>query len=418
MTPEMEVRRMRISIVSEHASPLATLGGTDAGGQNVHVAELSARLAGLGHQVTVYTRRDDPVSPERTRTPSGFDVVRVAAGPPRQLPKDELLPYMGEFSRHLAACWAAEPPDIAHAHFWMSGLATLLAAYGGGVPVVQTFHALGVVKRRHQGQRDCSPGERISVERVIGSRVDGVLATCSDEVFELARMGVPRRRVSIVPCGVDLDAFTPEGSVAPRGARHRLLAVGRLVRRKGFDLAIAALHDIPDAELVIVGGVPADRLAAEPEANWLLRQARRVGVADRVRLVGQVGHAEMPALLRSADVVVCSPWYEPFGIVPLEAMACGVPVVATAVGGLTDTVVDGVTGVHVPPLRPHALHRAVRALLADPIRRRALGASGRDRVCSRYSWDRVAAETLRVYYRVIAQRRRVVAGDRRTAGER
>lgn len=395
---------MRIAMVSEHASPLVALGDVDAGGQNVYVAELSAGLAGLGHQVTVYTRRDDPALPERIRTTAGFDVVHVPAGPSSPVAKDELVPYLADFHRYLAGAWAVDPPDLAHAHFWMSGLVSIRAARGIGVPVTQTFHALGVVKRRHQGAADTSPPFRIRVERMISRQADRVLATCSDEMFELSRLGVPHGRVSVVPCGVDVARFRPDGAAAARTRRHRLLAVGRLVPRKGFDLAITALTGLPDTELVILGGTDADRLADDPEARRLRRHAERTGVADRVRLVGRVARQDMPAWYRSADLVVCSPWYEPFGIVPLEAMACGVPVVATAVGGLTDTVVDGVTGAHVPPGRPDELRVTIRTLLNDPALRQTLGGAGRRRAGSRFSWQRVTTEVAAVYERVRARR--------------
>ncbi|EHR60239.1 glycosyltransferase [Saccharomonospora cyanea] len=392
---------MKISMVSEHASPLAALGEVDAGGQNVHVAELSAGLTRAGHEVTVYTRRDDEKQPDEVTMPGGYRVVHVPAGPPRYVPKDELLPHMGEFTRFLSSHWEADRPDVVHAHFWMSGLASLMAARPLDVPVVQTFHALGVVKRRHQGAHDTSPAERIGLERLIGRHASRVAATCSDEVFELVRMGLPRSRMSVVPCGVDLERFTPQGPAEPRDHRYRVVSVGRLVPRKGFDVAIAALRSLPEVELVIAGGPQEGRLAEDPEAQRLLRFASELGVADRVRLTGQIARADVPALLRSADVVVCTPWYEPFGIVPLEAMACGVPVVAAAVGGLTDSVVDGVTGVHVPPRRPDAVAAAVRKLLSDAALRDAYGIAGSDRARCRYSWDRIATDTFRVYERVV-----------------
>jgi glycosyltransferase involved in cell wall biosynthesis len=168
--------------------------------------------------------------------------------------------------------------------------------------------------------------------------------------------------------------------------------VGRLVPRKGFDIAITALAQLPDTELVIAGGRERGRLSQDPEAKRLRELAERLGVGDRVRWAGQVSREDMPALLRSADAVVCTPWYEPFGIVPLEAMACGVPVVAAAVGGLTDTVVDGVTGLLVRPQQPREL-----AL------RHAYGTAGHDRATARYSWDRVAADTLRAYRKLVPE---------------
>jgi glycosyltransferase involved in cell wall biosynthesis len=408
---------MKIAMVSEHASPLAALGGVDSGGQNVHVAELSAALARLGHSVTVYTRRDDPDLPDQAATPFGVGVEHVPAGPPRTLAKDALLTHMGEFGRWLADRWRGDRPDVVHAHFWMSGLAALAGGRDLDLPVVQTFHALGTVKRRHQGAEDTSPAARLRLEAAVARSVRATIATCTDELFELARMGVRRDRVTVVPCGVDTERFAPGGPVADRSGRPRLVSVGRLVPRKGFDTVISALRGLPGVELLIAGGPPAEGLPGHQEARRLRAHAEDVGVADRVRLLGAVDRARMPDLLRSADVVVCTPWYEPFGIVPLEAMACGIPVVASAVGGLTDTVVDGVTGLHVPPRRPDRLAVAVRTLLSDPVRRLGFGIAGADRARSRFTWERVAVDTARVYGRVLAEARTDI-GDLLAGGSR
>jgi len=387
---------VRIDMVSEHASPLAALGDVDAGGQNVHVAALASALARRGARVVVHTRRDDPALPATVEMAPGVSVRHVDAGPPAPLPKDELLPHMDEFARRLSADWSAEPPDVVHSHFWMSGRAALAAAGPLGIPVVHTFHALGVVKRRHQGARDTSPPERLEEERAVMRGAARIVATCSDEVFELLREGADRRRCSIVPCGVDTGRFRPTGPAEER-RRPRVVCVGRLVERKGVDDVVRALVDLPGVELVVAGGPDRRRLADDPEARRLDGLARELGVADRVDLRGGLPRHEIPPLMRSADAVVCAPWYEPFGIVPLEAMACGVPVVATAVGGMIDTVVDGETGVHVQPRRPEQLAGALAALIADPARRRALGANGVRRARERYTWDRVAAATHDVY---------------------
>jgi glycosyltransferase involved in cell wall biosynthesis len=393
---------MKIAMVSEHASPLAVLGGADAGGQNVHVAELSAALTRRGHEVTVYTRRDDPDLPESVEMPQGYRVVHVPAGPAERIPKDELLPHMGTFAQFLDAQWSVERPDVAHAHFWMSGIATQLAARHLDLPAVQTFHALGVVKRRHQGPDDTSPQDRIRLEAMVARAATWVAATCTDEVFELMRMGRSRARMSVVPCGVNLDRFTPDGPAAPRSRWHRVVSVGRFVPRKGFDIVVRALAMMPDTELVIVGGPDRAELHSDREARRLMELASELGVADRVQLYGSVAREDMPAILRSADVVACTPWYEPFGIVPLEAMACGVPVVASAVGGMLDTVVHDVTGRLVKPKSPAHVAAAINQLMRDDFLRQSLGAAGRDRAKARYSWDRIAGDTLRIYGRLVA----------------
>jgi len=393
---------MKIAMVSYHASPLAALGGVDEGGQNVHVAALSEAMARRGHEVTVYTRRDSDDLQDRRELPSGVVLEQVPAGPAKEIPKDDLLPYMAGFGSYLADRWAESPPDLVHAHFWMSGLASLVGAREMGVPVVQNYHSLGVVKRRYLGSRDSSPPGRVRLEKAIGHDVARIIATSSEEVFELVRMGISRRSINVVPCGVDAEAFTPEGPIAPRSDRPRLLCVSRLVEHKGIDTVLAALRKVPDAELVVAGGPEVAELESDPEYRRLAGIAQRARVADRVRFVGRVSRTEMPALIRSADLVVTVPWYEPLGIVSLEAMACGVPVVASAAGALVDTVVDGATGVHVPPRRPDALAFVLRRLLADPVRREGYGIAGVDRARVRYGMSRIAADTAAVYRQAAA----------------
>ncbi|MFI6871735.1 glycosyltransferase [Nocardia sp. NPDC050406] len=385
---------MKVAMVSEYASPLAA-EGVDAGGQHVHVAELSAALARHGHEVTVYTRRDSTRVPGRVDTAEGYRVVHVPAGPPRPLPKSQLLPYMGDFGTYLHDAWAAETPDLAHAHHWMSGLAAELAARYLGFPVVQTFHSLGIVSQRHRGQADDSPRARVRFERLIAVRASRVVAHSSEEVFELTRMGVPRFRISLVPCGVDVDRFRPEGVTESPQLPHRLVAVGDLLRHKGFEIGIGALRQLPDTELVIAGGGEGPERAAE--ARRLRRVAAAAGVADRVRFVGRLPRTRIPALLRSANVVIHTPRYEPSGLIPLEAMACGRPVVATAVGGLLDIVVDGVTGRLVASRDPRALADAIRPLLRDPTLCEVWGTAARQRAHTRYHWDHITDDILRTY---------------------
>jgi len=409
---------MKVAMVSEHASPLAALGGVDAGGQNVFVEALSRELARRGCEVVVYTRRDDTTLPRRVPLCAGVEVEHVAAGPAVALPKDDLFPHMPQFAAGLARSWRRERPDLVHAHFWMSGHASLSAAESMRLAVVQTFHALGTVKRRYQGGMDTSPPQRIEIERQIVASVDRVLATCSDEVFELIRMGAENERITVAPCGVDLGLFSPEGPTDRRDGRlKRLLYVGRLVRRKGVGNVIEALPRMPAVELVVVGGPPQAELDRDPETRRLARLARHRGVADRVQLRGRVARQRLPALIRSADAVVSVPWYEPFGIVPLEAMACGVPVIASAVGGMIDSVVDGETGIHVPPRDPERLAEAATELLADRERCRAYGLAGAKRARRLYDWRRVGSQVLDSYRQVIAGRKRSVRVPRPDGSE-
>jgi D-inositol-3-phosphate glycosyltransferase len=394
---------LNIALVSEHASPLAVVGGVDAGGQTVHVAALAQALARTGNSVTVYTRRDSRELPRCVPFARGVVVEHVDAGPPTPLGKDELLPWMDAFSADLFTAWQRDPPDVVHSHFWMSGKAALRAARPLGIPLVHTFHALGAEKRRHQGVADSSPVQRIVEERALARDADRIVATASAEMFELVRMGANPRHIKVVPCGVDVERFSPGGTREERRSNSfRIVTLSRLVERKGVADVIEALALVPQAELVIAGGGAYGDASTQREAHRLAALAREAGVAERVDFRGPVARDDVPALLRSADVVACTPWYEPFGIVALEAMACGVPVIVSAVGGLIDTVVDGVCGLHVPPRNPLLLARALAGLATDAPRRRAFARAGMTRARKRYSWTRVAKETLDIYRAVAA----------------
>lgn len=218
-------------------------------------------------------------------------------------------------------------------------------------------------------------------------------------------MGADKTKIAVVPCGVDLRLFQPLGPAEGRDPRRkRIVSLGRLVERKGIGDVITALTLLPEVELTVAGGPDASRLREDPEAMRLMRLAADLGVGDRVTFRGRVERAAVPLLLRSADAVVCCPWYEPFGIVPLEAMACGVPVVVAQVGGLVDSVVNGVTGLHVPPRSPIALADALRELLKNPKYCMQLALGGTRRVNRRYGWARIASDTLAVYNDVIIER--------------
>jgi D-inositol-3-phosphate glycosyltransferase len=390
---------VRIAMISEHASPLIT--GAAAGAQQRHVADLSTALAALGHDVRVYTRRDNPGLPAIVTMGDGVRVVHVPAGPAQALAEDRLLSHMGDFAQWLRTEWRDSDwlPDVAHAHFWTSGLAAVTAARQVGIPVVQSFHELGAADPGRQGP------SRSGYERALGRAVDRVVAHSQDEVRGLVRIGVPRAQLTVVPAGVDSDRFTPDGPVAERDPeRPRILSVGRLVERKGFGDVIQAMRYVPTAEYVVVGGPPAEQLAGDPQAKRLRALAEHYRVADRVRLVGGVPGADMPRWYRSADLLVAAPWNEQFELAPLEAMACGVPVIGTAVGGISETVVDGLTGDLVPARDPRALGGALRRLVNDKVRRFAYATAALDRARQAYSWKRVASQLGSVYSAVAGRK--------------
>ena len=329
------------------------------------VAELSAALARTGQDISLYTQGDESRD-ER-----------------------ELLKSMGPYADSLDEAWSDDPPDVVHAQCWMSGIASQLVTRRLGLPAVQTFQGLGMASE-----------DQLRMEATVAKSANWVAATCTDDVFRLMQLGRPRGSISVIPCGVDGDLFAPQGPRDAKSAKYRIVSVGKLLPRKGFDEIIRAMPKIPNAELVIVGGAESPDLDADPEAKRLRGLADELGVARRVHLHGSVARDELPALLRSADVVACNPWRETSGTVALEAMACGVPVVASAVGALLDTVVHDVTGRLVPPRDPAKMAYAINVLLHDSFRRESLGAAGRDRARARYNWDRIAVDMLRIYERV------------------
>jgi glycosyltransferase involved in cell wall biosynthesis len=330
--------------------------------------------------------------------PSGVIVRHVHAGPARRIAKDAIYPHVRELSRGLQRAWRFDRPDVVHSHFWMSGIAAIDAAAVFGLPTVHTYHALGVEKLRHQGAADTSPPVRICEEAKIARRVDCIVATSRAELLELQDMGERPRSICVIPCGVDVVRFSPFGDREPKNSgRFRVVSVSRLVPRKGVDTVIESIASVPDAELVVAGGGETGRLEDDFEARRLRTLASKRGVSQRVSLRGPIERERVAELLRSADAVVCTPWYEPFGIVALEAMSCAVPVIASCVGGLSDTVIDGVTGFHVAPRSPEQVSEALRRLQGDAGMRREFGRAARERAVAHYTWSEVARETLKVY---------------------
>ncbi|SCL66004.1 Glycosyltransferase involved in cell wall bisynthesis [Micromonospora citrea] len=399
---------MRVGLVCAHAGPPRRADAPTVG-THQHIARVAAELAARGHDVRVYERRDDPDLPD-TAMVDGYRVERVPVGPAAPIPTAELVPYVSEFGAWLADRWTGDwQPEVVHGHYWIGGLAAAHAVRETDVPVVQTFHSLGVEQLRHLGGQYDGPGERIPLERALTRAVDVAVAQCNDEVDELTRMGLQRASVAMVPAGVDTEQFHPDGEAAPRDQRARILSVGGLSPGHGQEDLIRAMRLVGDAELVIAGGPPAEQLAGHAEARRLRELAERNGVAEQVKLVGAVPHDQMATWYRSADVVACTPHYSSAGRVSLEAMACGVPVVGYAMGGIADAVVDEVTGRLVPPGDVRTLGVTLRRLLADNAGRFAYGHAAVDRVRCSYTWERTAGALERLYERVVRRRKPVEA---------
>lgn len=406
---------MNIALISEHASPLAALGGVDSGGQNVYVAQVARQLARIGHQVDVYTRRDSYALPSAVPLAPRLKVIHVPAGPPRHVAKEQLLPHMDEFAarlaRHCAPAAAGAPPryDLAHANFFMSGLAALRLREALGIPFVITFHALGKVRRLHQGAADGFPQERLAIEETLVAAADRVIAECPQDKADLVQLyGADPARVDVVPCGFDPQELGPGGRELRRqlglaDEEFVVLQLGRLVPRKGIDNVIRAIGELKRrhgiaARLLVVGGESEQPdAAATPEIGRLAAIAADEGVASQVVFTGRRPRQLLRGFYCAADVFVTTPWYEPFGITPLEAMACGCPVIGSAVGGIRYSVVDEVTGYLVPPRDPVQLAERLARLRHNPLLAQALGRAGLRRVRATFTWGRVCGQLARVY---------------------
>jgi glycosyltransferase involved in cell wall biosynthesis len=385
---------------NDTAEPGPGAGLTDRG-----LFDLADAMAAQGHRITVYARQeyarqDEPRQRPAITLDSGVTVQYLAAGPATGRPADQLGQHVREFADGLAGRWRQDRPDVAHAWFWTSGLAALAAARSQPasrrLPVVQTFASLGAAEHRHRLPEQ-GPAGRIRLEASIARAVSAVLAQSSEETADLAGLGVPQATVRIVPCGVDTARFSPAGPAVRRGTRPRLLTCGPLQPGQGLETLIRALPQAPDAELVIIGGPYRRLLRSLPYYRTLAGLAASAGVRDRVIFTGRVPDGDLPAWFRSADLFVSAASYEPFGMATVQAMACGLPVVATSVGANRDAVIDGTTGLLVQPGRARLLGQRIRELLAQPVRRGAYGAAAADRASSRYSWEQISQETLTAY---------------------
>lgn len=402
----------RIAFISEHASPVALLGSVDAGGQNVYVDEVSRSLVRLGYTVDVFTRRDNDLAPEIVQWADGVRVINLRAGPPHFVPKDDLWPLMPQFRTEMLRFIEREDVsyDLLHSNFWMSGWVAAEIGQQLGIPVVHIFHAMGKTKQRHQGEADTSPDERIDVEHEIIERVQRLIAQCPAERDELMDdYGADPAKVVLIPSAVNVERFQP---VPREQARTEIgldthepviVYVGRMQPRKDVRnlvraAAILARETVIPFKLLLVGGETADAdPIATPEIGVLQHLAAEGGIADRTIFVGK----RQPDVLRlyysAGDVAVTTPWYEPFGLTPLEGQACGRPVIGSAVGGIPFTIADGETGLLVPPRDPAALAAKLQLLLEQPELRTQMGQAARQRVEREFTWAIVAERTAALY---------------------
>lgn len=393
-------------MVSMHTSPADRPGTGDAGGMNVYVLETAKALAARGHDVDVFTRA--PGAPATTRLHPGVTLFALATrgGIVR---KHELAHLTDEFGEELLRIATAShrPYDVLHAHYWLSGLASLPVALALGTPMLQSFHTLGVERNRRLAEGESpEPDRRQLTERYLVQECDAVVSVSSSEADTVIdELGAGVDKVWLVQPGVDSEVFAPAPLETRDDVRARLgvadhealvVVVGRVQPAKGQELAVRMLEELPDTILVVVGEPPPGDRAY---ADGLHAVAREIGVAERVRFIGSLERPGLAKLLGAASLVVVPSRTESFGIVPLEAAACGTPVVAARVGGLGESVIEGVSGVLVDGREPAAWAAACRSLLDDPVRLAEMSASARASVADR-SWAARALALERVYLAV------------------
>jgi D-inositol-3-phosphate glycosyltransferase len=391
----------RLALLSFHGCPVARLGEKDTGGMNVYVLQIAKEFARRGNKVDVFTRCHDPRDPQIVDLGDGARVVHLKAGPLSET-KEALYQYIPEFLNNLLAFQRSEetPYDLIHSHYWLSGRVGMELSKSWNVPHVTTFHTLAKTKlQARAGEKE--PDLRVSVERRVMGSADAIIVSTAQERDDLARLyQTSPHKVRIIPAGVDLGLFRSLDKTQARkelglSEKKVILYVGRIEPLKGLDIllnAIAMLEDTSDTRLLIVGGKP----GLDKELDRLKSLASQLGIANFVTFTGALGQTELPKYYSAADVFVLPSYSESFGLVALEAMACGTPVVVSRVGGLKTFVKDGETGYLIPWRCPEPFAQRIEVLLTNPPLREMMGKAAAAKA-QQMSWGGVANSMLDFY---------------------
>jgi len=417
----------RVAMLSVHTSPLAALGGKETGGMNVYVRDLSKELAKLGHEVDIFTRWQDSSQPQITQFVPGVRVIQIEAGPRGAYDKNKVYNHLDQFVAGVEALRLAEGGDydVIHAHYWLSGLVGIrlrekwLRA-GRRVPVLQMFHTLGKLKNGvAQTVQEREVDQRIRGEEEVVRQVDRLIApTPTEKAHLIWYYGASSKKVRTVPCGVDTEMFHPMTAAERRAARRRLdvssiaryaLFVGRIEPLKGVETLLRAVHKLAETEdavgemvkLLVVGGdVATSKAVLDAEMLRLQYLAADLGICDRISFVGAQPQEKLRDYYASADVVLMPSRYESFGMVAVEAMASGTPVIASRVGGLAYTVRDGQTGYLLAHDDVNAWAEAIHRVLDSPLLRAELGQQASSHA-HLYAWAQIAMRIDALYAEVL-----------------
>ena len=393
---------LRIAVITAHTSPLAQPGGSKAGGLNVYVLELAKQLVGQGATVDIFSRSTAAATPVVQELASGLRAIHLHAGPARNLGPASVFKHLDSFEAALLRFNEGEGVkyDLIHSHYWLSGVVGERLKARWQVPHVTMFHTLGEIKNRASFSEN-EPALRIESEGRLIAAVDRVICATEKEKALICQLyAADAAKIRVIPLGVDLERFRPLAKAAARAElglkdERIVLFVGRLEPLKGVDILINAaslLESDVDCSVLIVGGDGADGA----QLARLRALARERGVEERIAFAGAVDHEKLPLYYSAADICVVPSHYESFGLVAVEAMASGLPVVASRVGGLTGTVKDGETGYLVSWLCPEPFAERIELLLDNEPLRENLGLAAREAV-SRYGWTNVVTAVLSVY---------------------
>jgi D-inositol-3-phosphate glycosyltransferase len=411
----------RVAMLSMHTSPVARLGGKETGGMNVYVRELTRALAARGIGVDIFTRAADERAPLIDTTSINLQnarVINIPAGPRGPLSKHQLIHYVGEFAQGIYDFAARETLryDVWHAHYWLSGVtAQCLQAKGLRAPIVQMFHTLGAMKNRvARAATEAETDARIAAERELMRSVARVVASTPRDVEQMMELyAAPRNKILIIPPGVDTNLFRPIPSQHARDLLGRydektVLFVGRIDPVKGLDTWFRAMKLVVEQDpslrqrmcVCLIGGDLDDDLDPDSELARLVELKEELGIGDIVTFLGSRAQAALPFYYSSAAAVVMPSRYESFGLAALEAMACGTPVVASDVGGLSFLVRDGETGFLVPEGNAALFAEKISLLLHNPKLRNEMGKRGVTEA-QQYAWTNIAARIAKLYQEVM-----------------
>jgi D-inositol-3-phosphate glycosyltransferase len=411
--------RPAIALISEHGDPAAELGKEAAGGQNVYVRQVGEALAALGYQVDMFTRKANPYDPEIVQHSPCCRTIRLVAGPQSYVARDEMMPHMPEFVKALLLFQAKHSMNyqVVHTHYWMSGWVGMQLRQHHPVKLIHTYHSVGEVKYLSV-PKNAIANTRLAVEKEILETYDCVVATSPQEQDDLRQFVSKLGSTQIIPCGTDVENFQVMSKSVSREALNIssqdkvILYVGRFDQRKGIETLVRAVGqicaqgdetqlDLAKLRLVIVGGSDPSQSDGQ-ERQRIEELVDELGITEQTEFVGMVGHDRLPLYYSAADVCVVPSHYEPFGLVAIEAMACGTPVVASAVGGLNFTVVDGETGMLVTAQDVGGFAEAIERTLSDRLWAQKARKNSAQRVLTYFSWSGVALQLSDLYKELLA----------------